>query len=85
MTLEKTRKLKKKLLTQIRSNNGLDFAVENTSKPNDLVMAREFARGSGAYVGTTLVVRGPNGKIARIYDLDPAEVGQLTRAGVKKV
>jgi hypothetical protein len=85
MTLEKARKLKKKILAEVRPTTGLDFAIKNTSKPNDLVMVREYALGSGAYVRTNLVVRGPNGKVARIYDLDPAAIGQLTRAGVKKL
>jgi hypothetical protein len=51
----------------------------------DLMMFREYARGSGEYVGTNLTIRGTNGKTAYVYDLSPAEIGQLTRAGIKKL
>ena len=59
-----------------------ELPVSNTP---DLVMFREYARGSGEYVRTNLTVRGTNGKVAHIYDLSPAEIGQLTRVGVKKL
>ena len=72
----------------MKNNYALDWAIKNTKpSPNGEtpLMVREYARGSDEYVSTTLVVRGPNGKVARISDLSPAEVGQLTRAGIKKL
>jgi hypothetical protein len=74
-----------KNMKTITENANVEFAIKNTSKPNDLVMSRYYWRDSGEYAGTMLVVRGPNGKVAKIYDLTPAEIGQLTHAGIKKL
>jgi hypothetical protein len=61
--------------------------IDNLPNPpsTDLCMFREYAANNGAYVQTNLVVRGTNGKIARIDNLSPAEIGQLTKAGVPKI
>ena len=71
----------------LNENPVLNWAIKNTTPPatgETPIMVREYARGTGEYVTTTLIVRGPNGKVARI-DLAPSEVGQLTRAGIKKL
>ena len=49
-----------------------------------LVMVREYARGSGAYVRTNLIIH-MNGRRIELTDLKPSDIGKLTKAGVEKV
>ena len=46
-------------------------------------MIREYALPNGEYVQTNLIVHGNNGS-ATVYDLTPAEIGLLTKAGIEK-
>jgi hypothetical protein len=89
------------MIKSMNKNTALDFAVEPTQggyKPDIqrqivhvvidacIVMVQEWPLPALKRApSTTLVFRGANGKVARITELKPSEIGQLTKAGVRKV